>query len=149
MVDGRLRVIRDDHSGTISGVAGERLRALLERGHMPVLPPMAGSPDGLLNIDGDRAAAAVGAALGAADLVILSNVRGLYRDFPREDSFVPLVRDSEREAALTWAQGRMKRKVLAAGEALDGGVGRVIISDGRVSDPVQRALAGAGTLFQP
>lgn len=149
VVDGRLRVIRDDHSGTISGIDDERLRALLECGHMPVLPPMAGSRDGLLNIDGDRAAAAVAAALGAADLVILSNVRGLYRDFPREDSFAPLVEGCEREDAMAWAQGRMKRKVLAAGEALDGGVGRVIISDGRVSDPVQRALAGAGTVFQP
>lgn len=149
LVNGRVRIVRDDYSGAITGVDSARLRAHLEDGRLPVLPPMAASADGLLNIDGDRAAAAVAAALGAAELVILSNVRGLYRDFPREDSFVPLVTAAERELALEWARGRMKRKVLAVAEALDGGVARVTISDGRAAGPVQRALAGAGTVFQP
>ena len=124
------------------------LQEHLNVGRLPVLPPMASSPDGLLNIDGDRAAAAVAAALGAAELVILSNVRGLYRDFPHPESFVAEVSAQQREQALDWAQGRMKRKVLAAGEALDGGVARVIISDGRAQEPVQQALAGAGTVFR-
>lgn len=149
LVNGRVRIVRDDYSGAITGVDSARLRAHLEDGRLPVLPPMAASADGLLNIDGDRAAAAVAATLGAAELVILSNVRGLYRDFPREDSFVPLVTAAERELALEWARGRMKRKVLAVAEALDGGVARVTISDGRAAGPVQRALAGAGTVFQP
>ncbi len=147
MVDGRVRIVRDDYSGTITDVAVQQLQHYLAAGRMPVLPPLAGSPDGLLNIDGDRAAAAVAAALGADELVILSNVRGLYRDYPQLDSFVPEVTPQQRECALDWAQGRMKRKVLAAGEALDGGVTRVIISDGRTQHPVQQALAGAGTVF--
>nr|HID12250.1 hypothetical protein [Anaerolineae bacterium] len=46
------------------------------------------------------------------------------------------------------AQGRMKRKLLGAIEALDGGVGRVIIADGRVERPIQRALAGEGTVMK-
>jgi acetylglutamate/LysW-gamma-L-alpha-aminoadipate kinase len=105
------------------------------------------SADGLLNVDGDRAAAAVSAALGARDLIILSNVRGLYRRFGDESSFVSQVNGREIESALDWAQGRMKRKVLGVQEALTGGVTRAIIADGRVENAVTRALAGEGTVF--
>jgi len=131
LVDGRIRMIRDDYSGTIEGVEVPPLLRLLRNGFRPIVPPYAASPDGLLNVDGDRASAAIAAALGAADLVILSNVRGLYRNFPDEASFVSRVEKRNIEQALDWAQGRMKRKVLGAQEALTGGVRRVIISDGK------------------
>lgn len=147
VVAGRVRVVRDDYSGSITHVDGDRLRELIDAGYVPVLPPMAMSDDGLLNIDGDRASAAVAGTVKASELVILSNVRGLYRNFPDESSFVQQVPGSQLETAMNWAQGRMKRKVLGAQEALAGGVARVIISDGRISNPVQQALAGQGTVF--
>jgi len=147
IVAGRVRVVHDDYSGSISGVDSDRIIQLLQAGYVPVLPPMATSEDGLLNIDGDRAAAAVASALRANELVILSNVRGLYRNFPDEASFVGQVSSQQFGSALEWAQGRMKRKVLGAQEALDGGVARVIIGDGRVSSPVRQALAGQGAVF--
>lgn len=147
VVKGRARVVRDDHSGSITDVDTALLRRALARAQAPVLPPMAQSSDGLLNIDGDRAAAAVAGALEAETLVILSNVGGLYRRFPDESSLVADVPMTRINSALEWAQGRMKRKVLAAQEALTQGVGRVIIADGRVDDSVSRALAGAGTRF--
>ena len=147
VVSGRTRVIRDDHSGSIAGVDAEFLRRTLDFGQAPVLPPMAKSDDGMLNVDGDRAAAAVSGALNAEALVILSNVAGLYQDFPDESSIVAEVPFAQIDGALDWAQGRMKRKVLAAREALTQGVGRVIIADGRVPKPVTRALEGAGTRF--
>ncbi len=147
VVKGRARVVRDDHSGSITDVDAALLRRALEQAQAPVLPPMAQSGDGLLNVDGDRAAAAVAGALDAQALVILSNVGGLYRRFPDESSLVAEVPMTRMNSALDWAQGRMKRKVLAAQEALTQGVARVIIADGRVNDPVSRALAGAGTRF--
>jgi acetylglutamate/LysW-gamma-L-alpha-aminoadipate kinase len=51
------------------------------------------------------------------------------------------------DQALEWAQGRMKRKVLGAQEALQAGVRRVIIADGRGENPVTGALSGDGTEF--
>ena len=147
LVKGRLRMVRDDHSGAIRGVDAAALREAIKTEHIPVLPPMANSADGLLNVDGDRAAAAVAGALGAETLVILSNVRGLYSDFPDEDSFVGAVDSTQMDDALDWAQGRMKRKVLAAQEALAQGVERVIIADGRQPQAVSRALEGEGTWF--
>jgi [amino group carrier protein]-L-2-aminoadipate 6-kinase len=147
VVNGRVRVVRDDHSGSIQDVTTQKLIDILEQGQIPVLPPVANSDDGLLNVDGDRASAAVAGALNAEELLILSNVRGLYRNFPDEESFVSEVSRSQMDNALNWAEGRMKRKVLGAQEALDGGVSRVIIGDGRITNPASEALAGAGTVF--
>jgi acetylglutamate/LysW-gamma-L-alpha-aminoadipate kinase len=147
VVDGRVRMIRDDYSGSIDGVNAAPLLDALQGGLVPVVPPYATSADGLLNVDGDRASAAIAGALGAAELMILSNVRGLYRSFPDESSFVARVERRDIERALEWAQGRMKRKVLSAQEALAGGVRRVVIADGRGESPVTSALGGAGTEF--
>lgn len=148
VIDGRVRIVRDDYTGTITNVNAAALYHLLAQGYTPVLPPLAtNTADGLLNVDGDRASAAVAGALGARELVILSNVRGLYRSFPDETSFVSQVPAHQINSALLWAQGRMKRKVLGAQEALNSGVLRVIVADGRASNPVRSALEGAGTVF--
>ncbi len=147
VMNGRVRIVRDDCSGSIQSVHSDVLQSALDEGQVPVLPPMARGDDGLLNVDGDRAGAAAAAALAAGTLVILSNVRGLYREFPDESSFVSEVARSQIDSAESWARGRMKRKIIAAREALDGGVSQVIIADGRVPQPVSRALVGAGTRF--
>ena len=149
LVAGRQRVIRDDYSGVIERVDAARLREVLAAGAAPLLPPLADSDDGPLNIDGDRAAAAVAVALRAGGLLILSNVRGLYRRFPDERTLARELRRGELTAALAWAQGRMKRKVLSAQEALAGGVAWARIADGRRPQPITDALAGAGTCFRP
>lgn len=147
VTDGRVRIVRDDYSGTIQDVDAVRLCYALYSGYVPVIPPLARSADGLLNVDGDRAAAAIAVALGASELVILSNVRGLLRCYPDEASLVSHIPAGQVAQALGWAEGRMKRKVLGAEEALRGGVRRVVIADGRVAGPVQAALAGGGTEF--
>ena len=147
LVEGRTRIIRDDHSGSIVGVDSGRLEQALKQARIPTLPPMAQSDDGLLNVDGDRAAAAVAGGLNAQALVILSNVGGLYRHFPDETSMIGEVPWTRIDDALEWAQGRMKRKVLAAKEALANGVEQVIIADGRVKNAITLALKGAGTRF--
>jgi len=148
VVNGRVRVVRDDYSGSITGVEISAICEALQNGYVVVIPPLAASADGLLNIDGDRAAAAVAAAIGASELVILSNVRGLYRNYPDENSFVHDVPVTQLEEAMNWAQGRMKRKVLSAQEALANGLFRVIIGDGRTANPVSLALNGEGTVFR-
>lgn len=148
LVNGRIRVIRDDYTGSITSVNTPLLIDVIRAGYTPVLPPIAyHKTDGMLNIDGDRASAAVAGALGAEELVILSNVRGLYRCFPDETSFVPVVKADEISMAMDWAEGRMKRKVLGASEALLSGVRRVVIADGRSESPILRALNGMGTEF--
>ena len=146
--NGRQRVIRDDYSGKIRESHPEVLHLLLDGGFMPVVAPLAlGTQSERLNVDGDRAAATIAAALGADALVILSNVAGLMANYPDPDSLIRQVTPQTLDSARSAAQGRMKRKVLAAEEALSGGVPRAILSDARVDNPVAAALAGAGTVF--
>ncbi len=148
LVNGRQVVIRDDYSGRIIEVETFGVESCLQRGIIPVVPPLADSEeDGFLNVDGDRAAAAIAAALRAHRLVILSNVSGLMREYPNEDTLVEEVSSDQLDRAMQWAQGRMKRKLLSVHEALEGGVTEVVLADGRSTNPIQRALQGEGTLF--
>lgn len=121
----RVVLLRDDHTGTIESVNADLLRDLVSSGHVPVVAPIAASEEGEgLNVDGDRAAAAIAGALGAERLVILTNVPGLLRDVADPSS---LLAEVGLEEAETLAQGRMKKKVLAAREALGAGVAEVWI----------------------
>lgn len=146
--DGRRIVIRDDYTGKVERVNAGFLRSLVAGGMLPVLtPPAISYQDEAINVDGDRAAAATAAALGAATLVILSDVPGLLERFPDESSLIRRIGASELPAFMAVAGGRMKKKVMGAEEALKAGVRRVIFGDGRRSEPLRRALAGQGTVI--
>lgn len=145
--DGKTILLRGDHTGTVERVNTELLRLLLDHGYLPVLSPPGASFDGVaVNVDGDRAAAMVAGALGAEALVLLSNVPGLLRAFPDESTLIRQIPAADVAAFDAFAEGRMKKKVLGAAEAVREGVQRVIFADARVADPIQKALAGQGTV---
>jgi acetylglutamate/LysW-gamma-L-alpha-aminoadipate kinase len=145
---GRKFLLRDDYTGKIVGVNAGLLRLLLSNGYRPVLTLPALASDGsAVNVDGDRAAAAVAAALGADELVILSNVPGLLRDVNDPGSLIATLRKSDLASGQSVALDRMKKKLLGAEEALAGGVGRVVLGTANHATPVQNALAGNGTVI--
>jgi len=147
--NGRQRILRDDYTGRVEKVNADLLRALLERGYVPVVAPLAISYQGdAINVDGDRAAAMIAGALGAEQLIILTNVPGLLRAFPDESSLIAHIDKQRVEASIDFAEGRMKKKVLGATEALALGVRQVIFADGRVEQPLHRALEGKGTTIE-
>ena len=147
--NGKRKIIRDDYTGKIERVNSDLLMLLLKAGYLPVIAPVAVSERGeALNVDADRAAAMVASALQAETLLLLTAVPGLMRSFPDESTLIPLLTQSQLSAASEMAQGRMKKKVLGAEEALKGGVSRVIIADGRIQNPISNALAGNGTVIQ-
>ena len=146
--NGKRLVIRDDYTGKIEQVNVALLNLLLGAGITPVIQPLAISEDGdALNVDADRAAAAVAGALHASQLILLTNVPGLLKDYPDEASLIPHIERAQASSALEIAQGRMKKKVLGAIDALDQGVGSVIFADGRVEHPLLGALDGKGTVI--
>ncbi len=146
--NGKRKILRGDYTGKIQDVNTALLRLLLEAGYTPVVAPLAVSEAGeALNVDADRAAAMIAAALQAETLLLLTAAPGLLRNFPDESSLIRHLPASQVESALEYAQGRMKKKVLGAQEALAGGVGRVIIADGRIAQPIRNALAGGGTVI--
>ncbi len=148
--NGKQKVLRGEYSGQIERVNAPLLRTLLAGGYLPVVAPLALSREGeTLNVDGDRAAAAIGSTLGAEALIILSNVPGLLRDPSDETTLVSHIRSVHIYSYLDrYARGAMKRKLLGAMEALHDGVGQVILADGRVAQPLQHALAGGGTVIE-
>jgi acetylglutamate/LysW-gamma-L-alpha-aminoadipate kinase len=144
---GKTIILRGDHTGTVDRVNVALLRLLLDHCYLPVLSPPGASYEGAaVNVDGDRAAAAVAVALSADALLLLSNVPGLLREFPDESSLIRGIPASDVASYLDVAQGRMKKKVLGAAEAVAGGVGRVVFADARGARPLRRALAGEGTV---
>jgi [amino group carrier protein]-L-2-aminoadipate/L-glutamate 6-kinase len=146
--NGRQRVLRDDYTGKVERVNTALLLTLLDGGYLPVLCPPAVSDKGeAINVDGDRAAAQTAVALDATALVMLSDVPGLLARYPDEGSLIRHIPAAELDSFSGVAQDRMKKKVLGAAEALAAGVRRVIFADGRIAQPVQRALDGQGTVI--
>ncbi|MGH2479792.1 MAG: [LysW]-aminoadipate kinase [Ktedonobacteraceae bacterium] len=143
--DGRVQIVRDDYTGQIEQVNSHLLHTLLDAGYIPVIAPLALSHDGTrLNVDGDRAAAAIAGTLGAAELAIVTNVAGLLRDPHDPGTLIPRI-DAEQLAHYTsYAQGRMRKKMLGASEALQKGVKRVYIGNTSLNE----LLNGAGTLIE-
>ena len=147
--NGKRKIIRDDYTGKIERVNSELLLMLLGAGYLPVISPVAVSLQGeALNVDADRAAAMVAAAIKADTLLLLTAVPGLMKNFPDESTLLKQVSQAQLPSALEAAQGRMKKKILGAEEALKGGVSKVIIADGRIQNPISNALNGNGTVIQ-
>jgi acetylglutamate/LysW-gamma-L-alpha-aminoadipate kinase len=137
--NGKRKIIRDDYTGKIEKVNSDLLEMLIHAGYMPVIAPVAVS---------EKGAAMVASALKAENLLLLTAVPGLMKNFPDESTLIRQLPMSQLAAASEAAQGRMKKKVLGAEEALKGGVSRVIIADGRIQNPISNALAGNGTVIQ-
>ncbi len=123
--DGKTVLLRDDYTGTVEAVNLPLLTQLLGPGRVPVVAPLALSTDNeALNVDGDRVAARIAVAIDADALLILTNVPGLLRDVNDPSSLVAEITLDEAEKL---AQGRMKKKILAAREAIEGGIDEVVI----------------------
>ena len=143
--EGRLQVLRDDYTGQVEKVNDALLRQLLDAGYTPVIAPLALSQEGeRLNVDGDRAAAAVAAALRADTLVIMTNVPGLLSNPEDDTTLIPTIRSEHLADYMQYARGRMRKKLLGAQEALQGGVPRVCIG----STSLLGVLNGTGTTIE-
>jgi len=145
---GKRKVLRGDYTGKVERINAGFLALLLDHGYLPVLCPPAASYEGdAVNVDGDTAAAQVAAALHAEEFVILSNVPGLLRSLEDPASLIARIPGKALDDYLPLAQGRMKRKLMAASIALQAGVSRVILADANLDRPVTAALAGQGTVI--
>lgn len=107
----------------------------LAAGRVPVVSSIApdlDNPGHSLNVNADAAAAALAIALEAAKLVVLTDVPGLYADWPNRDSLVSHLTSTELRAMLPTLESGMIPKMQACLEAVEGGVATAAIIDGRV-----------------
>jgi acetylglutamate kinase len=120
--------------GDVVAVDPEAVHALIDAGRIPVVSSIApdkDTPGQSLNVNADAAAASLAVALGAAKLVILTDVAGLYSDWPNMDSLVSEIAADELRTLLPSLESGMIPKMAACLEAVDGGVPKAAIIDGR------------------
>lgn len=150
--DGERRPVDYGHVGDVTEIRPALLRAVLATGAVPVVTPLAGGPDGLvLNVNADTVAAELAVALGAAKIVLLTRAPGILRDPADPSSVLPQTSLAElaaleKEGVLT---GGMRPKVAAIRRALEGGVERAHVVDGRRPGALLEEVfttEGSGTL---
>ncbi|WP_424215320.1 acetylglutamate kinase [Streptomyces sp. BI20] len=135
--------------GDIVGVETGMLRGLLEQGRIPVVSPVAHGADGeVYNVNADLAASALAVALGADRLVVMTDVEGLYADWPRSTEVVERLTADRLDALLPTLSSGMLPKMEGCLKAVRGGVGRARVIDGRVPHALLRGVLseeGPGT----
>jgi acetylglutamate kinase len=139
--------------GEVVDVQPAILHALLDEGKVPVVATVARGENGeIFNVNADTAAAAVAVALGAEKLVVLTDVEGLYADWPASDEVISSLTADELEQLLPVLTTGMVPKMEACLRAVRGGVPRAHVLDGRVPHSVLLELftdEGVGTMVVP
>ncbi len=153
LVDGE--VIDIGLVGDVVEVNPASVLAEVNAGRIPVVSSIAPDievPGQSLNVNADSAAAALAVALGAAKLVVLTDVEGLYRDWPNRDSLVSVIDTAELIGLLPHLESGMIPKMTACLEAVSGGVPKAAIIDGRRPHSILLEIftdAGIGTEVVP
>ena len=119
--------------GDVKAVDPSSLNDLIDAGRIPVVATVAPDRDGQVhNVNGDTAAAALAVALGAKRLVMLTNVAGVYENYPDEDSILTQVTADDVRDMLPTLDAGMIPKMEACLRAVEGGVTSATVIDGRV-----------------
>jgi acetylglutamate/LysW-gamma-L-alpha-aminoadipate kinase len=143
MLDGRGRKVLIDggFTGKVASVNAPLMELLMSAGYVPVVSPVAlGEEFEPLNIDGDRAASALAAAINADAVLFATNVQGLALD----GGLVARLSPAEVQSSLPKIGFGMQKKVIAAAEAVEGGVGEAVICSGTRENPLASALSHEG-----
>jgi acetylglutamate kinase len=138
--------------GLVGEVRSVNPRAVLnaiENSVVPVISSIAPNSEGqLLNVNADLAAAALAVAVGAEKLMVLTDVQGLYSDWPNKDSLISSISTEELKELLPKLESGMIPKMQACLEAVEGGVPKAHIIDGRTPHSILLEVftkSGVGT----
>ena len=154
MVDGEMVDI--GQVGDVVEVRPDTVHALLDAGHIPVIAGVARGEnddhDTVYNVNADTAAAALALALSAEKLVILTDVEGLYANWPDTDEVISEVTADDLEKMMPGLASGMVPKMEACLRAVRGGVPQAHVLDGRVEHAILREIftdSGIGTMVTP
>lgn len=139
--------------GEIVDVDAATITHLIDGGRIPVVSSIARGADGeVYNVNADTAASALAVALDAAKLVVLTDVEGLYEDWPNSDAVIDRLTTTELAGLLPGLSSGMVPKMEACLRAVQGGVPRAHVLDGRVPHAVLLEIFtdhGVGTMVLP
>ena len=139
--------------GDITGINVEPIMNALDSGYIPVIAPVATDENGqIYNINADTAAARIASALGAENVILMTDIRGLLRDKNDEETLIPVVQVSEVPYLINQGiiSGGMIPKIQCCVEAVRRGVNRAFIIDGRIPHSILIEMLsneGIGTMF--
>ena len=151
-IDGELVDI--GRVGEITAIDTGAIEALLADGRIPVVSSIARSQDDhhVYNVNADTAAAALAAALGAETLMVLTDVEGLYEDWPNSDEVISRLTASQLEKLLPELSSGMVPKMEGCLHAVRNGVNTARVIDGRVQHSILLEIftdEGIGTMVVP
>ncbi len=139
--------------GEVAHVRPEAVEDLVEAGRIPVISSVAPDENGTVhNVNADTAAAALAVALNAEKLMVLTDVEGLYRDWPDSDDVIQEISPESLDALMPSLDSGMVPKMQACYDAVTGGVPRATVVDGREPHAVLLELftkEGVGTQVLP
>jgi acetylglutamate kinase len=139
--------------GDVVDVRPDFVEQLLDDGLIPVISTVARDINGVThNVNADTAASALAVALGAQKLVVLTDVEGLYSDWPNSKDVVAVISESELRALLPTLEAGMAPKMEACLRAVEGGVPQAHVIDGRVPHSLLLEVFtdnGIGTMVLP
>ena len=139
--------------GEVAEVRPEAVLDIVEAGRIPVISSVAPDADGVVhNVNADTAAAALAIALKAEKLLVLTDVEGLYRDWPDSDEVIQEINPDDLEKLMPSLASGMVPKMTACLKAVQGGVARATVVDGREEHAVILELftnEGVGTQVLP
>ncbi|MGI6005760.1 MAG: acetylglutamate kinase [Christensenellales bacterium] len=139
--------------GEITQVDTSPILQALQNGYIPVIATVAGDDAGnVYNINADTAAARLAAELGAENVILMTDVRGLLRDKDDENTLIPFVSISEVPSLKCQGiiSGGMIPKIECCVEAVRRGVKKAVIIDGRIKHAILIEIlsdSGIGTMF--
>ncbi len=144
--NGKTKAIRDNYQGKVTQTNSALIKLLSSKNYLPVITiPAISQENKMINVDNDRAVAVMAKDLAVKKLVILFEAPGLLKDPKNESSLIKKVNIKNIDDYYKYAQGKMKKKLMGAKEAFKNGVEQIYWFDGRLNNPVTRALKGEGT----
>jgi acetylglutamate kinase len=139
--------------GDVVAVDPATVHALLDAGRIPVIATVARGTDGLsYNVNADTAAAAIAVGVGAEKLVVLTDVEGLYADWPVSEEIITAITTDTLAAMLPTLSSGMAPKMEACLRAVEGGVTSAHVLDGRLPHALLLEVftsEGIGTMVHP
>ena len=139
--------------GEVAEVRPEAVLDIVEAGRIPVISSVAPDENGLVhNVNADTAAAALAIALGAEKLLVLTDVEGLYKNWPESDEVIQEINPDDLEKLMPSLASGMVPKMAACLKAVQGGVAKATVVDGREPHAVLLELftnEGVGTQVLP
>jgi len=144
----KTKLLIDNLTGRVEVVNADLIHLLVDNGYTPVIaPPALSYENEIVNTDNDWAVAIMAGALEVKKVVYLFEAPGLLRDVNKPESLIKHIEAKKIDDYLTFAQGRMKKKVLGVKKAFELGVETIYWGDGRIKNPISQALEGHGTII--